>query len=275
MKPSTSKKRFLSGILVIVVILSLLAVSINSSMVASGSPSIPNNKQAMDLANTNSVTNANDTGYVKYTLDLFNNTLINGNIGNTGNGLSPKGLAYDSTNNYLYVTNYGSNNVSVINGTTNTVIKSITVGSSPIEVAYDPVNNYLYVTNSKAGSVSIISTGVLLSYVISFTESGLPSGTTWYVNLTNGQSFSSATSTVSLPEPNGTYSYTIGTVSGYTASPSSGSITVSGSNATKTITFAVTSTPSKPSSIELYGIIGAAGAVAIIGTALAIMRKRR
>ena len=117
-----------------------------------------------------------------------------------------------------------------------------------------------------------------VTYTVTFTETGLLSGTTWYVNLTNGQSFSSTTSTMSFSEPNGTYSYTIGNVSGYTASPSSGSITVSGSNATKTITFTVISTSSKPSGIsstELYGIIGAVVAVAIIGTALAIMRKRR
>ena len=41
------------------------------------------------------------------------------------------------------------------------------------------------------------------------------------------------------------------------------------------ITFTVASTPSKLSSTELYGIIGAVAAVAVIGTALAIMRKRR
>ena len=117
-----------------------------------------------------------------------------------------------------------------------------------------------------------------VKYSVTFKESGLPTGTTWYVNLSNGQSFKSTTSTISFNEPNGTYSYTIGNVSGYTVSPSSGSLTVSGSNATKTITFTVTSTPSNPSNIfstELYGIIGAVGAVTVIGIAIAIMRKRR
>jgi hypothetical protein len=133
-----------------------------------------------------------------------------------------------------------------------------------------------FTVNGASVPVSIAFSKV--QYTVKFTESGLPSGTAWYVNLSNGQSFKSTTNTITFSEPNGTYSYTIGTVSGYTASPSSGSITVSGSNATKTITLTVTSTPSKPSSIsstELYGIIGAVGAVAIIGTALAIMRKRR
>ena len=138
-------------------------------------------------------------------------------------------------------------------------------------------NNSIYVTvNQNINEEAFYKKTT--NYSVKFTESGLPSGNSWYVNLTNGQSFSSTTSTMSFSEPNGTYSYTIGNVSGYTASPSSGSITVSGSNATKTITFTVTSTSSKPSGIsstELYGIIGAVVAVAIIGTALATMRKRR
>ena len=128
----------------------------------------------------------------------------------------------------------------------------------------------------KAGTPSSIDVSFsLYTYTATFTESGLPSGTTWYVNLSNGQSFKSTTSTISFNEPNGTYSYTIGNASGYTVSPSSGSLNVSGSNATKAITFTVASTPSKLSSTELCGIIGAVAAVAVIGTALAIMRKRR
>ena len=53
----------------------------------------------------------NSAGYVKYTLDLLNNTLINGNFVNTGNGLSPIGIAYDPSNGYLYVANWNSNTV--------------------------------------------------------------------------------------------------------------------------------------------------------------------
>ena len=166
MKLSTSKKRFLSGILVIVVILSLLVVSINSSMVASGSPSILNNKQAIHLDNSNPVTKTSNAGYVKYTLDLLNNTLMNGNIVNIYNGLYPNGVAYDPANNYVYVTNGGSNSVSVINGATNTVVNSITVGSEPYGVAYDPANNYVYVTNDGSNSVAILSS--LLIFFTSF-----------------------------------------------------------------------------------------------------------
>ena len=76
----------------------------------------------------------NPGGYVKYTLDLINNTLINGNFVNTGNGMGPWGIAYDQSNGYIYVANFYSGTVSVIDGATNTVIATIPVGtgSSPM-----------------------------------------------------------------------------------------------------------------------------------------------
>jgi len=88
----------------------------------------------------------NPGGYVKYTLDLINNTLINGNFVNTSNGMEPWGVVYDPSNGYIYVTDPGFGTVSVINGTT--VIATILVGSGPGWVAYDPSNGYIYVTNS-------------------------------------------------------------------------------------------------------------------------------
>ena len=102
----------------------------------------------------------------------------------------------------------------------------------------------VYQVNS-TGSYNICATysstdGGITSYVLvigqvnndystSFYETGLPAGTTWYVNLTGGQSFSSTTSSVSFSEPNGTYAYTIATANKYyVPSPSSGSVTISG-----------------------------------------------
>jgi thermopsin len=62
---------------------------------------------------------------------------------------------------------------------------------------------------------------------VTFTESGLPSGTTWSVTL-NGTTMSSTTSTVSFLDPNGAYGYSVGGVAGFTASPSSGAVLVHG-----------------------------------------------
>ena len=182
----------------------------------------------------------------------------------------------------MYITNYNSNSISVINGSSNTVLYTITVGSGPSGVSFDSGNGYVYVANAVSGSISIIATAKeLAKYPVTFTESGLPSGTTWYVNLSNGQSFSSTTSAISFSEPNGSYSYTVSNVSGYSVSPSSGSIAVSGSSISKTITYTSTSAPpgKTPSSgipnLELYGIIGAVIAIAAIGAGIVLYRKRK
>ena len=63
-------------------------------------------------------------------------------------------------------------------------------------------------------------------YNVTFTETGLPSGTAWSVTL-NGSTLSS-TSSITFTELNGTYSYTIGPVSGYESSPSLGAVLVTG-----------------------------------------------
>ncbi len=97
---------------------------------------------------------------VKYTLILLDNSLLNGNVINTDNGINPIEATFDSNNGNIYVTNYGSNGVSVINGATNSVVSTITVGASPYGAFYDPNNNYVYITNALSGSVSIISTGM-------------------------------------------------------------------------------------------------------------------
>ena len=79
------------------------------------------------------------------------------------------------------------------------------------------------------------------TYTVTFTETGLPSGTSWSVTL-NGTSESSTSGTITFSLPNGTYSYTVSSVSGYSVSPSSGSITVSGKNFNQAITFTPTTT---------------------------------
>ncbi|HTP53996.1 MAG TPA: protease pro-enzyme activation domain-containing protein [Thermoplasmata archaeon] len=97
-----------------------------------------------------------------------------------------------------------------------------------------------------AGSVAVrgaaVGVGVVftqVSYSVSFTESGLPSGTSWSVTL-NGHPQSSTASTITFSEPNGSFGYSIGGVAGYAASPSSGSVTVNGAPVSTGIVFTQT-----------------------------------
>ena len=122
--------------------------------------------------------------------------------------------------------------------------------SSTSMVAYLPNGTYYYIAYYYSGryvstsEIAFTVNGTSLpvhvifpvTYKVTFTESGLPSGTSWSVTL-NGTTESSTTSTIVFSEINGTYSYTINSVSGYTVSSSSGSVTVNGKNAAQSVTF--------------------------------------
>lgn len=69
-------------------------------------------------------------------------------------GSEPAGAVWDNVNGYIYILNYGSDNVSVIDGTT--VVTSIPVGSQPDAAVVDADNGYVYVLNHNSGSVSVI-----------------------------------------------------------------------------------------------------------------------
>lgn len=73
-------------------------------------------------------------------------------------------------------------------------------------------------------------------YQVSFTESGLPSGTSWGVYV-NGTLSTSSTSIIIFPVLNGTYSYEIVEPGGYIAQPQSGTFTIAGGSETEKIVF--------------------------------------
>lgn len=57
----------------------------------------------------------------------------------------PTGFSFDAQTGNLAVGNYRGTNLSIINGTTNQVVRSISVGLSPRDLTFDPSNGYLYV----------------------------------------------------------------------------------------------------------------------------------
>ncbi len=87
-------------------------------------------------------------------ISTITNTIIK-NI--TGIGLQPSGIAYDPANGDMYVVKGLSNNVAIIDSSTNTVIKTINVSNGPSGVAYNPANNDIYVADSAANTISVIS----------------------------------------------------------------------------------------------------------------------
>ncbi|MGC8618695.1 MAG: hypothetical protein ACP5UZ_08200, partial [Thermoplasmata archaeon] len=89
------------------------------------------------------------------------------------------------------------------------------------------------VQSSTAQIIAAIKT-----YQVSFEETGLPTGTRWYVNLTNLQSHSTILSVDQFNETNGTYYFYVASGNKiYTPSPSSGTFIIDGSPVTLLITF--------------------------------------
>lgn len=94
-------------------------------------------------------------------------------------------------------------------------------------------------TYSNSASVTP-SSAAATDYAAAFSESGLPSGSSWSVTL-NGSTQTSTTSAIDFPEPNGSYAYTVGAPTGYTSSPSSGTVTIAGSAVSQALSFGAAS----------------------------------
>jgi YVTN family beta-propeller protein len=75
-----------------------------------------------------------------------------GGVGNSGGD-----LAYDSSKGEIFVANEGSNTVSVISDTNNTIVANVTVGSSPYGIAYDSNKGEVFAFNEGDNTVSVIN----------------------------------------------------------------------------------------------------------------------
>lgn len=92
------------------------------------------------------------TSSVTTSISLFNTTATNITV-----GTNPNGLAITPNGQYLYVANVGSNTVSVINTSTNLVIKTIAGFDKPNFVVINSAGTKAYVTNSRFGGANTIS----------------------------------------------------------------------------------------------------------------------
>lgn len=159
--------------------------------------------------------------------------------GSNGIGTTPMPFAGSLVDHYPLTSMWKSPTVTFLEtglpfGTTWSVtLNSSMKSSSSGSIVYSPTNglymNVSYSISSVSGFVASDNSGFLAldgknaviaveftpyNYSVKFTESNLPAGTTWSVTL-NGTLESSSTSTISFSVPNGTYNYSIESVSGY------------------------------------------------------------
>jgi YVTN family beta-propeller protein len=72
-------------------------------------------------------------------------------------GTTPYNLKINSLNNKIYVANYGSSNLTVINSVTGLVTATISVGTNPSEILIDESTNLVWVTNRGSNNVTYIN----------------------------------------------------------------------------------------------------------------------
>jgi YVTN family beta-propeller protein len=90
-------------------------------------------------------------------------------------GWDPFGVAVDNATQQVFVTDSGSNNVTVVSDQTDLPVASIPVGTSPYGVALDWVTGDVYVANGGSDNVSVIS-GTTLAVVASVDVGSSPIG---------------------------------------------------------------------------------------------------
>ena len=70
-------------------------------------------------------------------------------------GTSPQGVAILSRTGRAVITNFSSNNASLLDLATNTVTSTVTTGTGPLGVAINPNDGQAYVANTAANTLSI------------------------------------------------------------------------------------------------------------------------
>ena len=178
------------------------------------------------------------SGYSRVTVVNYSTQSI---LGYVGIGGWSAGIAATDGRFYIVDSAYPNvNYLSVLSGSQDEVsLSSVTdtIGFSVPDGAYgfrvtpmtwcsvSPASGSVYVYYSNFGA------RITFGFPLSFTQTGLPSGARWWVSLSELQfSEGSYNSTIDLIAPNGTYLFEVGTFCGWVGQPSSGSVTVAGSD---------------------------------------------
>lgn len=155
-------------------------------------------------------------------------------------------------------------------------------GTYPYSVS--PIPGY---STTYSGHVTVNGTSALesvtftpLTYTVTISESGLPLGTGWSVTV-NGTTNDSTGPSIAFLEPNGTYAFDVGAISGYTVTPAAGNLTVRGASLSQALTFS-SSGGGGPSSGFLglsgntgYYVLGGLIAAVLVGVGVAVILRTR
>ncbi len=140
-----------------------------------------------------------------------------------------------------------------------------------------------YTVSPSGGSVTVGGNYALsvafstVKYAVTVSATGLASGTVWSATV-NGVTQTSSGTTITFYEPNGTWTYSIASVSGYSLTGGSGSITVAGSAAGTSVGFTPSSSPSYVGTSTYntgFDIALALAVIALLVALFALLRRPR
>jgi len=112
-------------------------------------------------------------------------------------GATPIPVVVNPNTNMIYVGNAGSNTVSVVDGSTNTVLTNVTVGFTPVALAIDTNANVVYVANLNSANVSVIN-ATTNTVIVTISVGVSPTGIGFDSNLKKVYVANSASGTVSV-----------------------------------------------------------------------------
>lgn len=135
-------------------------------------------------------------------------------------------------------------------GKTGSVPRSLQLSSTQRESSWDGASGPPTASTGQAG-VSARSSSQFrgasdpTNYSVIFSESGLPTGTEWWTNVTsNGTTFNSTSDAISFLEPNATYDYTVASANKmFAPATPSGKFTVDGNSVAAANTFRLVTYP--------------------------------
>jgi YVTN family beta-propeller protein len=73
-------------------------------------------------------------------------------------GQGPIALAFNPENENMYVADFNSGNVLILDSSDNSIVETIAVGQGPVALEYNPANENMYVADESSGSVGVIET---------------------------------------------------------------------------------------------------------------------
>lgn len=169
-------------------------------------------------------------------------TVVNGTdntvVSSFSAGSEPAAIAFDAETRGVEVVDFASNSLAIYSTETQTLVGLLPLNNSgPVAEDLSPSTGMVAVADQLSGALSLVHLQVLPAvFPVSFTESGLPSGTNWSVTV-NGTSSFSVGPAIRFSLVNGSYFYTVAPVPGFVSTPTSGDLSVNGTILTVPVSF--------------------------------------